>query len=111
MPGTGPCKVTTEKGLQRQPTAAKLPKKEFLHVLRTSGVPEETIKATDEQLQDPIDLERDGVFLVTHGLDRPAHEPNGRQPVSAPAVRGMRAGPLASRGGRKRTRNQLAPPA
>jgi hypothetical protein len=68
MPDTGPRKVTTEKGVQRR--AAKLPKKDFLHVLRTAGVPEETIKATDEQLQDPIDLERDGVFLVTHGLAR-----------------------------------------
>jgi len=49
---------------------AKLPKKDFLHILRTIGVPEETIKATDEQLHDPIDLERDAVFLVTHGWDR-----------------------------------------
>ena len=70
MPSTRPPKITTEKGLYLQPPRAKLPKKDFLHVLRIAGVPEETIKATDEQLQDPIDLERDGVFLVTHGLDR-----------------------------------------
>ncbi len=70
MPVTGPRKVTTEKSPQPQPPPAKLPKKDFLHVLRRAGVPEEIIKATDEQLQDPIDLERDGVFLVTHGLDR-----------------------------------------
>jgi hypothetical protein len=35
MPDTGPRKVTTEKGVQRR--AAKLPKKDFLHVLRTAG--------------------------------------------------------------------------
>jgi hypothetical protein len=70
MPGTRPCQVTTEEALKPQPSPAKLPKKDFLHVLRTAGVPEETIKAADEQLEDPIDLDRDGVFLVTHGLDR-----------------------------------------
>jgi hypothetical protein len=69
MPVTGPRKVTTGKSPQPQPLT-KLPKNDFLHILRTAGVPEETIKATDEQLQDPIDLERDGLFLVTHGLDR-----------------------------------------
>jgi hypothetical protein len=67
---TGPRKVATGESPQPQPPPAKLPKKDFLRVLRTAGIPEETIKAADEQLQDPIDLERDGVFLVTHGLDR-----------------------------------------
>lgn len=66
MSVTGPCKVTTEKSLR----STKLPKKDFLHILRRAGVPEEIIKATDEQLQDPADLERDGIFMVTHGLDR-----------------------------------------
>jgi hypothetical protein len=61
---TGPRKVTAEKSRPR--TVAK---KDFFRILRAAGVPEETIKAIDEQLQDPIDLERDGVFLVTHGLD------------------------------------------
>ena len=70
MPGTRPCQVTAENGLKPQPSPARWPKKDFLHVLRKAGVPEETIKVADEQLQDPIDLERDGVFLVTHGLDR-----------------------------------------
>ena len=70
MPVTGPRKETSEKCPQPQLSPARLPKKHFLHILRTAGVPEETIKATDEQLQDPIDLEKDGVFLVTHGLDR-----------------------------------------
>ena len=51
-------------------TAAALPKKDFLHVLRRVGVPQETIKAADEQLDDPVDHERDGIFLLTHGLDR-----------------------------------------
>jgi hypothetical protein len=63
-------KNTTGESPQLQPPPGKFPKKDFLHVLRTAGVPEETIKAADDQLQDPIDLERDGVFLVTHGLDR-----------------------------------------
>ncbi len=66
MPVTGPREVTTGESPQPQPPPAKFPKKDFLHILRTAGVPEETIKATDEQLQDPIDLERDAVFLVTH---------------------------------------------
>ena len=69
MPVTGPRKVTTGTSPQPRPPA-KLAKKDFLHILRTAGVPEETIKATDEQLHAPIDLERDAVFLVTHGLDR-----------------------------------------
>jgi hypothetical protein len=62
---TGPQKVMAKKSRPR--TVAK---KDFFRILRTAGVPEETIKATDEQLQDPIDLKRDGVFLVRHGLDR-----------------------------------------
>jgi hypothetical protein len=70
MPVTGPRKVTTDKSPQPQPPPTKLPKKDFLHILRKAGVPEETIKATDEQLHDPVDLERDAIFLVTHGLDR-----------------------------------------
>jgi hypothetical protein len=65
MPVTGPCKVTAEKSRPRT-----LAKKDFFRILRTAGVAEETIKATDEQLQDPIDLKRDAVFLVRHGLDR-----------------------------------------
>ena len=51
-------------------TAATLPKKDFLRVLRRAGIPEETIRAADEQLHDPVDEERDGTFLVRHGLDR-----------------------------------------
>jgi hypothetical protein len=50
--------------------AAKWPKKEFLLVLRRAGIPEEIIKMADEQLHDPVDQKRDGIFLVTHGLDR-----------------------------------------
>ena len=70
MPVTGSRKVTTGESPRPPSRPAKLPKKDFLHILRTVGVPEETIKATDEQLHDPIDLERDAVFLVTHGWDR-----------------------------------------
>jgi hypothetical protein len=50
-------------------TCGKLPKEDFLRVLRRAGIPEETIKAADEQLHDPVDQKRDGLFLVTHGLD------------------------------------------
>ena len=50
--------------------ADKLPKKDFLYVLHRAHIPEETIKAADEQLHDPVDQKRDGIFLVTHGLDR-----------------------------------------
>ena len=68
MPAASPHEDTTGGG-PRPPWPATLPKKCFLHALRRAGVPEETIKATDEQLQEPIDLERDATFLVTHGLD------------------------------------------
>lgn len=66
---TGSCKSPIKKIPQTQ-TAAKLRKKDFLHVLRRAGIPEETIRAADEQLHDPIDQKRDGLFLLTHGLDR-----------------------------------------
>jgi hypothetical protein len=70
MPVTVPRKVTAEKSPQPRPPPTKLPKQDFLRILRRAGVPEETIKATDERLQDPIDLERGAVFLVTHCLGR-----------------------------------------
>jgi hypothetical protein len=63
MPGT-------DAGVMTEFTCGKFPKEEFLHVLRRAGIPEETIKAADEQLHDPVDQKRDGIFLVTHGLDR-----------------------------------------
>jgi len=70
MPVTGSRKVTTGESTQPPSRPATLPKKDFLHILRTIGVPEATIQATAEQLHDPVDLERDAVFLVTHGWDR-----------------------------------------
>jgi hypothetical protein len=50
--------------------AATVNRRDFLHVLRRARVPEEIIKMAGEQLHDPVDQERDGIFLVTHGLDR-----------------------------------------
>jgi hypothetical protein len=50
--------------------AATLKRRDFLHVLRRARVPKEIIKMAGEQLHDPVDQEKDGVFLVTHGLDR-----------------------------------------
>ena len=69
MPVSGPCESALKKSPQPL-MAAKLPKKEFLLVLRRAGIPEEIIKMANGQLHDPIDLKRDGIFLVTHGLDR-----------------------------------------
>jgi hypothetical protein len=69
MPVSGPCESAFKKSPQPG-TAAKWPKKEFLLVLRRAGIPEEIIKMADEQLHDPVDHKRDGIFLVTHGLDR-----------------------------------------
>jgi hypothetical protein len=69
MPVAGPRKNALEKS-PKQPTAATLTKQDFLHVLHRAHIPEETIKAVDEQLHDPVDQERDGLFLVRHGLDR-----------------------------------------
>ena len=50
--------------------AATLERKDFLRVLRRARVPEEIIKMAGEQLHDPVDQRRDGIFLVRHGLDR-----------------------------------------
>jgi hypothetical protein len=50
--------------------AATVNRKDFLDVLRRARVPEEVIKLAGEQLHDPVDQKRDGIFLVTHGLDR-----------------------------------------
>jgi hypothetical protein len=50
--------------------AATLKRKDFLLVLRRARVPAEIIKLAGEQLHDPVDQKRDGIFLVTHGLDR-----------------------------------------
>ena len=49
--------------------AAALKRKDFLLVLRRARVPAEIIKLAGEQLHDPVDQKRDGIFLVTHGLD------------------------------------------
>jgi hypothetical protein len=69
MPVAGPCKNALGESPKRQ-TVARMTKKDFLHVLHRARIPEETIKAANEQLHDPVDQERDGIFLVTHGLDR-----------------------------------------
>ena len=69
MPVAVPRKNELEQSPKR-PTAATLSKKDFLRVLHRAHVPKETIKAADEQLRDPVDEERDGLFLVRHGLDR-----------------------------------------
>jgi hypothetical protein len=50
-------------------SAATLQKKDFLRVLRRARIPEEIIKVAGERLHDPVDQRRDGIFLVTHGLD------------------------------------------
>jgi hypothetical protein len=76
MPATSPREVTNGNANARParpgPRSApnKIPKKDFLQLLARTGVPEETVNAADEQLRDPIDLERDATFLVRHGLDR-----------------------------------------
>jgi hypothetical protein len=51
-------------------SAATLKKRDFLLVLRRAHIPEEIIKIAGERLHDPVDEKKDGVFLVTHGLDR-----------------------------------------
>jgi hypothetical protein len=76
MPATSPREVTNGNANARparpgpRSASSRISKKDFLRILARAGVPEEIIQATDEQLQDPIDLERDGTFLVRHGLDR-----------------------------------------
>jgi hypothetical protein len=66
---TCPCGNAPGKSSKRR-TSVTLTKKDFLHVLRRARIPEETIRTADKQLHDPIDQVRDGIFLVTHGLDR-----------------------------------------
>jgi hypothetical protein len=68
MPAAGQC-VNALETSPRRPIEAGLAKKDFLHVLYRAHIPQETIKAADEQLHDPVDQERDGIFLVRHGLD------------------------------------------
>jgi hypothetical protein len=76
MPATSPREVTNGNANARParlgPRSApnKISKKDFLQILARTGVPEETVNAADEHVRDPIDLERDGTFLVRHGLDR-----------------------------------------
>jgi hypothetical protein len=45
-------------------------KKDVLEVLRRVGAADETVKEIDEDLEDPIDLSRDGEFLLRHGITR-----------------------------------------
>jgi len=45
-------------------------KASVLAVLRRAGVPEETLKALDAALQDPVDLRRDGTLLARYGISR-----------------------------------------
>jgi hypothetical protein len=68
MPVAGPRKNALEESPKPQ-TAARLAKNDFLRVLHRAHIPEETIKAADERLHDPVDQETDGIFLVKHGLD------------------------------------------
>jgi hypothetical protein len=69
MPVADACKKALEKEPKRQ-TAAKLQKRDFLRVLQRAHIPEATIKEANAQLHDPVDEEIDGIFLITHGLDR-----------------------------------------
>jgi hypothetical protein len=76
MPATSPRDVTNGNASARparlgpQSAPNKIWKKDFLQILARTGVSEETVNAADAHLRDPIDLERDGTFLVRHGLDR-----------------------------------------
>jgi hypothetical protein len=45
-------------------------KKRVLEVLRKVGIPDETVKEIDEDLEDPIKIPRDEVFLLQHGITR-----------------------------------------
>ena len=45
-------------------------KKDVLAILRRAGVPEETIKALDAELDDPVDLERAANVAGRHGITR-----------------------------------------
>jgi len=43
-------------------------KADVLEVLRRAGVPEETIRALDAELDDPVDVGRDANLLARHGV-------------------------------------------
>jgi hypothetical protein len=66
---TSPATPAASSTSPQPQTAAGLPKKGFLHVLRRAGIAQETIKMADERLHDPVDQDRDGIFLLKHGLD------------------------------------------
>jgi hypothetical protein len=48
----------------------EISKKRVLEVLRKVGVSDETLKEIDEDLEDPIELPRDGAFLLRRGITR-----------------------------------------
>lgn len=43
-------------------------KPEVLAVLRSAGVPEDTVQALNAALKDPVDLRRDGSLLTRYGI-------------------------------------------
>ena len=47
-----------------------LPKREFLQILRRNGVSEKTVQEIADNLADPVDLDRDGEFLLQRGITR-----------------------------------------
>ena len=63
--------MTTPSGQGPEPSRARdteISKREVLRVLRRAGFPAETIRSVDEELPDPIDLDRDGDALARHGI-------------------------------------------
>jgi hypothetical protein len=62
-------KRTLEDDRMRSPGTRDLrPKADILTILRRAGVPEETIEALDDVLDDPVDLDRDGNVFLRHGI-------------------------------------------
>ena len=59
-------------GKDFMPERLEYAKKDILVVLHKAGIPDDTIKAIDAQLPDPVDLDRDGPLLQRHGITHDA---------------------------------------
>jgi hypothetical protein len=59
-----------------------LPKPEGIAILRRAGVPAEPIEAPSAELDEEIDLDRDGATLSRYGISRDTFLTTGRQPVT-----------------------------
>ena len=62
--------MSYHEGSQAGSPDALRSKSELIRVLRRAGIAPETIDALERELEDPVDLNRDGHLLAAHGITR-----------------------------------------